>query len=424
MRGSLIVLLTASAALAMVASESKPPATLANVNWRFDGNGHFPDVRPVAEWGEGKNVLWKTDVEGGGYSSPIVVKDRVFVTAEMGSLHCLDLAGGKILWSKDLFGETSKDLPADLSKKLMRGCGGDSKQSTPTPASNGELVCYVNAMGLCACYDLRGNPKWVRIVETAADEEHFTSSPVFLGDRILLSWGCLLLLDAKDGHTLWKALEAKSSHGSAVVTKVGGEAVAITPAGDIVRVADGQLLASGLFQSKYTTPLVEGNRLFVIDNKARAFELPAKAEKGMRLKELWKTEMTGEFMASPVYRDGLLYTIEGKKCRVCVLDAATGKLLTTTRGVDEAAKAEVLETGVKIAGLAAAQYVYASPVVTDRHIFFFDDGGRTAVLEPGRAPRPVRVNRLADGLAGTPFFIGDKIIVRGTKAVYCIAEKH
>src|SRR5205823_3236965 len=139
--------------------------------------------------------------------------------------------------------------------------GGDSKQSTPTPASNGELVFYINAMGLCACYDLQGNQKWIRIIETAEDEDNFTSSPVFLGDRILLSWGCLLALNAKDGKTLWKAADAKTTYGTPVVATIGGEPVALTPAGDVVRLADGAILGAGLFRSKYTTPFVEGNVL-------------------------------------------------------------------------------------------------------------------------------------------------------------------
>jgi outer membrane protein assembly factor BamB len=337
----------------------------------------------------------------------------------MGSLICLDLADGKVLWQKDLFGERSKDIPANLSKGLMRGCGGDSKQSTPTPTSNGDLVFYVNAMGLCACYDLRGAPKWIRVVETAEDEEHFTSSPVFVGDRVVLSWGCLLALDANDGHTLWKASDVKSTPGTPVITRIGGEAVAITPSGDFVRVADGRVLARGQFRGKNTTPLVDGTTLYVVDTTARAFELPARAEPGMRLKELWRTELGGGFLASPAYRNGLLYTTEGKTCRVCILDATTGELLTTTR----AAGADRPDAGVKVDGLAAAQYAYASPVATEKYIFVFDDGGRTAVLEPGRQPRVNHLNRLADGNCGTPFFVGDRIIIRGTKAVYFIGPK-
>ena len=167
--GVLLVVLAAMAQTGLEAEDGKttPPAAAktreaVNVMWRCDGNGHFPNIHPLCEWSDGRNILWKTPVEIGGYSSPIVAGGKVFVTAEMGSLICLDLADGKVLWQKDLFSPDSKDIPADLSKRLMRGCGGESKQSTPTPTSNGKLVFYINAMGLCACYDLQGNRKWIR----------------------------------------------------------------------------------------------------------------------------------------------------------------------------------------------------------------------------------------------------------------------
>jgi hypothetical protein len=278
-------------------------------------------------------------------------------------------------------------------------------------------------MGLCACYDLQGGQKWIRIIETANDEDNFTSSPIFAGDRIVLSWGCLVALDAKTGKTLWKASGAKSTHGTPAVTKIGGEAVAVTPAGDIVRLADGEVLCSGLFESNYTTPLVEGNVLYVIDAQARALELPARAAKGMKPKELWKTTLQGHFMASPVYRDGLLYTVENEKCRLHVLDAKTGELLTVTRVVDKETRTETVEPGTKLKGLAPAHYTYASPVASDRNVYFFDDAGNTAVLELGRTYRPARVNKLEDGCAGTPFFLEDRIVIRGSKAVYCVGVK-
>jgi outer membrane protein assembly factor BamB len=395
-----------------------------NVMWRFDGGGRFPHIHPPSEWRSDKNILWKTPVAIGGYSSPIVVGDKVFVTAEMGSLLCLDLADGKVLWKKDLFSKDSKDIPADLSKQLMRGCGGDSKQSTPTPTSNGELVFYINAMGLSACYDLQGNQKWIRIIETAKDEEHFSSSPIFVGDQIILSWGCLLSLSAKDGSTLWKAADAQPTHGTPAIAKIGADDVAVTPAGDIVRLSNGEILCAGLFESTFTTPLIEGNVLYVIDADAKALELPAKAEKGMRPKELWKTRLNGTFMASPVYRDGLLYTIECQSCRLHILDAKTGEVLTVSRVADEPAKAEKIETGVKIEGLAPAKHAYASPAAAERNVFFFDDAGNAAVLELGRAYKLVRVNKLEDAIVGTPFFIKDKIIIRGSQTVYCIGEQH
>jgi outer membrane protein assembly factor BamB len=418
-----VVLLVVAAIGTGPSAEQPKTAPAVNVMWRFDAGGRFPDIHPPSEWRRDRNILWKTPVGTGGYSSPIVAGDRVFVTAEMGSLVCLDVSSGKLHWKKDLFSKDSKDIPAELSGKLMRGCGGESKQSTPTPTSNGRLVFSVNAMGLCACYDLEGNRKWIRIIETAEDEEYFTASPLFAGDRIVLSWGCLLALDAKDGRTLWKAADARSSYGTPALGRIGGEEVVVTPAGDIVRLKDGEILCSRLFESKYTTPLIEGNVLYVIDSSAKALELPARAEKGMRLKELWKTRLSGDFMASPVYRDGLLYTIATQKCRLHILDAKTGEVLTTTRVVDEETKAERSEPGLKLEGLAPARYVYASPVAVEKHVYFFDDAGNTAVLELGRKYRPLRVNKLGDAIVGTPFFIKDKIFIRGSESVYCIGKK-
>lgn len=429
--GILVMMLLAAVGMIGLTADDRqaaPPAAVkpgraVSVMWRYDGNGRFPKIRPPTEWRSDRNILWKTPVEIGGYSSPIVVGNKVFVTAEMGSLICLDLADGKILWKKDLFSKGSKDIPADLSKQLMRGCGGDSKQSTPTPTSNGEFIFYINAMGLCACYDLQGNQQWIRIVETARDEEHFSSSPIFVGNRILVSWGCLLALDAKEGQTLWKAADALPTHGTPTIAKIGDVEVAITPAGDIVKLLDGEIVCTGLFESTYTTPLVEGNVLYLVDTEARALELPARAEKGMRLIERWKTDLGGEFMASPSYRNGLIYTIECEKCRLHIIDAKTGELLTKTRAVDDATNVEKIEPGVKIDGLAPARYAYASPVAAERNLYFFDDAGNTAVLEFGREYKPARVNRLDDGFVGTPFFVNDKIIIRGSQSVYCIGEK-
>jgi len=44
--------------------------------WRFDGNGRFPNIHPPTIWRGDTNILWKTPVEGGRYSSPIVVRNR------------------------------------------------------------------------------------------------------------------------------------------------------------------------------------------------------------------------------------------------------------------------------------------------------------------------------------------------------------
>jgi hypothetical protein len=129
-------------------------------------------------------------------------------------------------------------------------------------------------------------------------------------------------------------------------------------------------------------------------------------------------------MASPVYKDGLIYTIDNQKCRLHIIEAKTGEVLTVNRVVDKATKTATIESGIRIEGLARAQYTYASPVASERNVFFFDDAGHAAILELGRKYKLVRVNKIEDGLVGTPFFFKDRIILRGPRTVYCIGEKH
>src|SRR5258705_3904807 len=59
------------------------------VGWRGDGSGLYPSANPVIHWSATENVRWKADV-GPGQSSPIVIGQRVFVTAEPDLLICLE----------------------------------------------------------------------------------------------------------------------------------------------------------------------------------------------------------------------------------------------------------------------------------------------------------------------------------------------
>ena len=88
-----------------------------------DGSGHFPGARPVTEWDfrTGKNIVWRTMLPNWGYSSPIVVGDKVFVTTDWNRLLCLDARDGRILWQRDnwtfdLVADGDRDKAAALRK--------------------------------------------------------------------------------------------------------------------------------------------------------------------------------------------------------------------------------------------------------------------------------------------------------------------
>ena len=78
-----------------------------SAGFRGDGSGLYPESRVPVEWGEKKNVQWRTRV-GKGYSSPVFSDGRLYVTSDPPELACLDAATGAIRWKAPL---QSGDLP-------------------------------------------------------------------------------------------------------------------------------------------------------------------------------------------------------------------------------------------------------------------------------------------------------------------------
>jgi hypothetical protein len=89
-------------------------------NWsHFRGselNGISLTANPPVSWNDTLHVFWKTNLEGKGWSSPIVYGDQIWLTtaaAEGASMSavCVDLSSGKILQEKVLF------TPEDIESK-------------------------------------------------------------------------------------------------------------------------------------------------------------------------------------------------------------------------------------------------------------------------------------------------------------------
>src|SRR5438309_7318230 len=68
--------------------------------WRKDGSGESRETGIPQSWNPTENIRWKTAIPGEGLSSPIVWKDRVFVTsAVLGTTrHFLFYVSVTFLW--------------------------------------------------------------------------------------------------------------------------------------------------------------------------------------------------------------------------------------------------------------------------------------------------------------------------------------
>src|SRR5438105_4838759 len=77
------------------------------------GQGHVRQGDLPVEWGVNKNVVWKQPIPGQGWSSPVIVADRIYLTTAVpnqGGGHalralCLDARTGKTAWDREVFQE-------------------------------------------------------------------------------------------------------------------------------------------------------------------------------------------------------------------------------------------------------------------------------------------------------------------------------
>ena len=160
-------------------------------NWRGPNwNGSATVAGLPAEFGPEKNCRWSLDLPGPGASTPIVVGDRVFLTAvdaerERLVALCVDAADGSVHWSRD----ADSEFAAGLGESRIRR-GNRSNYASPSAVCDGERVVFFFGNGDLVAYDLEGEELWRRNVQ----EDHgvfafqwtFSATPTMFEGRLYL----------------------------------------------------------------------------------------------------------------------------------------------------------------------------------------------------------------------------------------------
>lgn len=377
---------------------------IETVGWRGAGSGQYPSADPVTSWSAEQNILWKTDV-GKGNSSPIVVGTRVFLTSEPDVLICVDAESGRELWRRAHRLEDISEEAADKGGKHSNQYG----DASPTPVSDGKWIWTFFGTGVVSCHDLNGECRWKNWYDVRRTTVNGrTSSPVLVGNRLLVHFGSLVCLDAATGKLLWENPQARATYGTPAAVRIGDVDLVVTPKGDVVRVADGKMLASELGTCTYTSPVVQGRKVYFLDGMMTAVELPMAAAEPFECKELWAGDLEGEFFASPLIKDGRIHLVD-KAAKYYVLDGASGKTIRS-----------------RVLDLAAAQpdskaSVYSSPCLAGDRLFISDDSGQTIVLKTAEEDAAITSSALPAGSGGTPTFSGKRMFSRGGEFLYCLA---
>ncbi len=189
----------------------------ADENWpEFRGpnqNGVVADANLPIEWSEEKNVRWYMPTQGLGWSSPIVMNDRIYVTSARNSesadgtligpqglyLSCFDSETGKPIFDRLII---EQDAKAPMIHKK------NSHASPTVLAAKDRLFVHFGHQGT-ACTDLDGNIIWIDREHSYPPVHGNGGSPILVGNKLVFTCDggespYTLALDAATGKEIWR----------------------------------------------------------------------------------------------------------------------------------------------------------------------------------------------------------------------------
>ncbi|HND50850.1 MAG TPA: PQQ-binding-like beta-propeller repeat protein [Pirellulaceae bacterium] len=381
-------------------------------------NGHANAKLPLT-WSDSQNVQWRTAIHDRGWSSPVVIGNRIWVTSSTVDGKklfgvCLDVRSGKVIHDLHLF---------DVEKPQF--VAPSNSFASPTPAVDSQRAYLHFGTNGTACVDNEaGKVLWTRRDLNCDHEQGAGSSPMLYDDRLIVhvdgrDTQYIIALDKLTGETLWKT-DRSADYGRYEVYQRKGYSMPI--------------LAPRVPKQQLISPAAKG--VFAYDPETGA--------------ELWKVRTEGWSMAPrPLYGRGLAFVVvdydhpqlwaikpdglgdvtdthvawkitKGIPSRPSFLLINGLLYLVTSDGIASCVEAE---TGEVVWKERIAGKYSASPIYADGRIYFFNEDSTTTVIKPGRKFEQLAVNKLGDEqLMASPAVAYDSLFIRTEHWLYRISS--
>lgn len=387
-------------------------------------------------WSTAENVVWKTEIPGWGWSSPVVWGNRIFVTSAVSEAelakptvggypgghvqptdvhhwvtYCLDLETGRIVWER----EAHRGIPPQ--ERHPR-----NSFASETPVTDGERVySYFANIGLF-CYDMQGELQWERRWDSYPMRGGWGTgtSPVLHGDRIYVvndneQESFAVALDKRSGTQVWRVeRQEKSNWSTPYVWEHDDRAEIVTIGTGRIRSydPDGKVLwelqpTSGLVS---LMPLAKHGLLYVGAGyhygPLYAVRPGATGDISLATGETsndsiaWSLPRGASIHPCFLISDNRLYVLYDAGLLACY-DALTGESIFPRQR---------LNTG--------GGRFYASPWAYNGRIFLLNENGTTWVVEDGPEFKELHRNVLDDNTWATPAIAQGSLFIRTYTGLY------
>ena len=396
-------------------------------------------------WSTTRNVVWKTEIPGSGWSSPVVWGDRIFLTSVISTVapetpkkglyfggnregiptdehrwmvYAVDWKTGKIVWER----EVHRGVPAS-SHHLK------NTYASETPVTDGERVyAYFGNLGLFV-FDMEGKPVWSQTWGPFRTRYGWgtASSPVIHKDRIYVvndndDRSFLAVLDKRTGKQIWRVDRDEASNWSTPYIWENDRRTEIITSGTRKIRAydlDGKVLweLGGMSSIVIPTPFSQHGLLFlasgyVNDTVRPVYAVKAGARGDISLKEgetsneyiAWYQRQAGPYNPSPLVYGDYYYTLLDRGIFTCH-DARTGREIYGKQRIDPEASAFT-----------------ASPWASNGKIFALSEDGDTFVIQAGTEFKVLGKNSLDELCMATPAIVRGSLIMRTATKLYRIGR--
>ena len=418
--------------------------TLAEDWYQFRGGkaGKLSDLKHPMSWSKVDNVAWTTPMKGVGWSSPITVGDRIFLTsaesekptkpkgmmagvASMATyrkrspvnhrfvVSCFDLQTGQPLWARTV----QEAIPPTVHPS--------NTYATESPATDGQRVfVFFATTGTLTAWDVDGNELWRQELGAFKTGNAFGtgSSLAVFGGHVFVQHdneenSYVASFDAETGQSVWRNKRSTSTSWSTpLIWQHGNHTELVTCGADVVTSydpEDGQVFwrLSGMQSAFSGSPALDSKRIYFGNSGPMSagplVAVPAGLRGEIRLdgdfeaeQIAWSRTKSGPGLASPVVAAGRLYIPKSGGILNCY-DTKTGERIYRKR----------------VGGMGT---VAASLWADDERVLILDERGVTHVIGTGSEFEILGKNKIEDLFWSTPAIVGDTLLLRGVDNLYCI----
>ncbi|RPH63880.1 MAG: serine/threonine protein kinase [Acidobacteria bacterium] len=399
-----------------------------------DDDPALPDA-----WSSTENVVWKIDIPGIGWSSPVIWGDHIFLTTVVNTAqqeppkpgfylgdwpastaphrwmaYDVDFTTGKIRWEREV-GSAPPGHPKHLKNSY----------ASETPVTDGERVYFYFANAGLFAFDLTGRPLWSQKMGPFKTRNNWGTggSPILHGDRVYVlndndDQSFLAAYDSRTGAEIWRVNRAEGTNWSTPFVWENEQRTEIVTSGsDRVRSYDlsGKVLweLSGMSTISIPTPFARHGLLYIAsgyigDALRPAYAIRPGASGDISLKGddttnpyiVWSSRAGAPYNPTPIVYGDYYYTLFDRGF-FTNHDARTGKEIYGRQRIT-----------------ADASGFTASPWAYNGRIFAMSEDGDTYVIQAGTEFKLLGKNSLNEIALATPGVARGSLVIRTASKLY------